>query len=117
MKTSTITVSLNTSGSRCVYQGRGYFNYPFVIHRPQSGDGKLETSSQWWVITHLASGKMVLRSRTLDDSQKVIAILKKYTVFLMPECDKFYKICASQGGKIMGSVEEAGFDRSAGRFV
>ncbi len=117
MKTTDIIVTLSNSSGTKACEGRGYFDYPFVIHRPQGADNKLDNNSNVWYVTHIASGRRAFAVATLSDASKMTKLLRKHPVFFMPLCDKFLKICTNQGPKIRKSLMDAGYCSNSMRFI
>lgn len=123
MTSTDITVTLNCSVTgRTTYTGRGYYDYPFVVHRPtgdrpkNSPHGLLDNESKIWKITHMASGKAAFSAPTLSDAAKMITILKGFPLFYMPECPKFIQLCGLRGADIKIALELNGWNSKTGRF-
>ena len=113
MKTTNISFNLNTSNNtpeNRSYSGRGSICYPFVVHRPKFDAHK------FWTISHLASGREAFRAKTLKDAQKLVNVLAKFPLFMLPECHEFYCRCSNQSSTIIKTLENAGYNRVTMRF-
>lgn len=113
MRTTDITVCLNTPDGKQTFTGRGFIKFPFVVHRPIIGD---ELRGTGWKVSHLASGRVAFTVATIADATKAIEVLDQHSLFYMPDTDKFMKLCASQGNTIVGSMRAAGYNGNTGRF-
>ena len=122
MKTTNISVSLNTPDGRKQYTGRGIIAYPFVIHRPivnvLSSKGRIErqSSDEYWCVSHIASGRKAFNARTIQDAKRMVSILGRFDLFKMPECDRFYELCRAQGRNVQNTLENEGWSPSTMRF-
>ena len=115
MRTTDITVCLNTPDGKQTFTGRGFIKFPFVVHRPISTIGD-ELRGTGWKVSHLASGRVAFTVATIADANKAIEVLDQHSLFYMPDTDKFMKLCASQGNTIVGSMRAAGYNGNTGRF-
>jgi hypothetical protein len=113
MKTTNISVSLNTPDGRKQYTGRGIITYPFVIHRPIANDWPGNT---YWCVSHIASGRKAFNARTIQDAKRMVSILGQFDLFKMPECDRFYELCRAQGRNVQNTLENEGWSPSTMRF-
>ena len=116
MKTSNISVLLNTPDGKKHYRGRGVVTFPFIVHRPiQRWDG-MQTGSSLWCISHMASGRQAFKAKTLEDAKRMVEVLGCFNLFLMPESDKFLKLCREQGGEVRDALKASGFSFDTLRF-
>lgn len=113
MKTSNISVSLNTPDGRKQYTGRGIIAYPFVVHRPIMS----VRENAYWCVSHIASGRKAFNVKTIKDAKRMIGILGRFDLFKMPECDRFYELCKAQGRNVQNTLENEGWSPSAMRFT
>ena len=116
MKTSNISVSLNTPDGRKQYTGRGIVAYPFVIHRPIMSIREMAAGNAYWCVSHIASGRKAFNAATIQDAKRMVGILGRFDLFLMPECDRFYELCRAQGRKVQNTLEDEGWSPSTMRF-
>ena len=113
MRTTDITVCLNTPDGKQSFTGRGFIKFPFVVHRPIVED---ELRGNGWKVSHLASGRVAFTVATIADANKAIKVLDQHSLFYMPDTDKFMKLCSVHGGEIVRSMKAAGYDGNTGRF-
>ena len=116
MKTSNISVSLNTPDGRKQYTGRGVVAYPFVIHRPIVSVEAMLPGDTYWCVSHIASGRKAFNVKTIKDAKRMIGILGRFDLFKMPECDRFYELCRAQGQKVQNTLEDEGWSPVTMRF-
>jgi hypothetical protein len=116
MKTANISVLLNTPNGKKHYSGRGVVTFPFIVHRPISSWDKMQLDGSLWCISHMASGRQAFKVRTLKDAKRMIEVLGRFDLFLMPESDKFLKLCRDQGNKVRDTVKASGFCFGTLRF-
>jgi hypothetical protein len=116
MKTTNISVSLNTPDGRKQYTGRGIIAYPFVIHRPIMSVREMAAGDTYWCVSHIASGRKAFNARTIQDAKRMVSILGRFDLFKMPECDRFYELCRAQGRNVQNTLENEGWSPSTMRF-
>ena len=116
MKTSNISVLLNTRDGKKHYNGRGVVTFPFIVHRPIKSQEEMTMGGSHWCITHMASGRQAFSAATLKDAKRMIEILGDFDLFLMPESDLFLKLCREQGGIIKDALKNGGFSFNNWRF-
>ena len=116
MKTSSISVLLNTRDGKKHYNGRGVVTFPFIVHRPIKSPEEMTMGSSHWCVSHMASGRQAFRVRTLKDAKRMIEVLGGFDLFLMPESDKFLQLCRDQGNKVRDTVKASGFSFDTLRF-
>jgi len=116
MKTTNISVLLNTPNGKMNYRGRGVVTFPFIVHRPIQSWDEMETRASLWCISHMASGRQAFRVKTLKDAKRMIEVLGGFNLFLMPESDKFLQLCRDQGNDVRDTVKASGFSFDTLRF-
>ena len=116
MKTTNISVLLNTPNGKMNYRGRGVVTFPFIVHRPIQSWDEMETRASLWCISHMASGRQAFRVKTLKDAKRMIEVLGGFNLFLMPESDKFLQLCRDQGNDVRNTVKASGFSFDTLRF-
>ena len=117
MKTTDISVLVNTRDGKKIYNGRGFIAYPLMVHRPIDNVDTMELLKTGWSVTHIASGRQAFRVRTIKDARRMVQILSRFNLFKMPECDRFYELCKTQGESIKEALEDEGFLFALGSFV
>ena len=116
MKTTNISVLINTRDGKKHYSGRGVVTFPFVVHRPIQSQDEMTTGSTHWCVSHMASGRQAFRVKTLKDAKRMIEVLGGFDLFLMPESDKFLQLCRDQGNDVRDTVKASGFSFDTLRF-
>ena len=116
MKTTKISVLLNTPNGKKHYSGRGVVTFPFIVHRPISSWDKMQLDGSLWCISHMASGRQAFKAKTLEDAKRMVEVLGGFNLFLMPESDKFLKLCREQGGEVRDALKAAGYSFDSWRF-
>jgi len=117
MKTTDISVTVNTRDGKKIYNGRGFIAYPLMVHRPIDNVDTMELLKTGWSVTHIASGRQAFRVRTIKDARRMVQILSRFNLFKMPECDRFYELCKAQGRKVQNTLENEGWSPSTMRFT
>ena len=113
MSTTDITVCLNTPDGKKSFTGRGFIEFPFVVHRPIIGD---ELGGRGWKVSHLASGRVAFTVATIADAKKAIEVLGQHSLFYMPDTKRLMSLCSKHGAEVTGSMKAAGYDGNTGRF-
>ena len=122
MKTTNISVSLNTPDGLKQYTGRGIIAYPFVIHRPivsireNMSIREMAAGNAYWCVSHIASGRKAFNAATIQDAKRMVSILGRFDLFKMPECDRFYELCRAQGRNVQNTLENEGWSSVTMRF-
>jgi hypothetical protein len=116
MKTTNISVMVNTRSGKKTYNGRGFIAYPLVVHRQIDDVETMEQSKTGWSVTHIASGRRVFKVSTIKDAKRMVEILSRFDLFKMPECDRFYELCEAQGESVKKQLTDEGFQFALGRF-
>ena len=118
MSTTDITVCLSMPDGKKSFTGRGFIEFPFVVHRPIIGDELrgLELGGRGWKVTHLASGRVAAIVATIADAKKAIEVLGQHSLFYMPDTKNFMSLCRVHGAEVTGSMKAAGYDGNTGRF-
>ena len=116
MKTTNISVLLNTPNGKMNYRGRGVVTFPFIVHRPIQSWDEMQTRASLWCVSHMASGRQAFRVKTLKDAKRMIEVLGGFNLFLMPESDKFLQLCRDQGNDVRDTVKASGFSFDTLRF-
>ena len=116
MKTANISVLLNTPDGRKTYTGRGAVIFPFIVHRPVLDKDEMTLGGSYWCISHMASGRQAFRAKTVKDVKRMVSVLSRFDLFLMPECDKFYELCSQQGQEVKNALLNGGFSFDTMRF-
>jgi hypothetical protein len=116
MKTANISVLLNTRDGKKHYNGRGVVTFPFIVHRPIKSPDEMTMGSSHWCVSHMASGRQAFRARTLKDAKRMVEVLGGFDLFLMPESDKFLKVCREQGDEVKDALKAAGYSFDSWRF-
>ena len=116
MKTTNISVLLNTPNGKMNYRGRGVVTFPFIVHRPIQSWDEMQTRISVWCVSHMASGRQAFRAKTLEDAKRMVEVLGSFNLFLMPESDKFLKLCREQGQQVRDALKAAGYSFDSWRF-
>ena len=116
MKTTNISVLLNTPNGKKHYSGRGVVTFPFIVHRPLRSLDEMSTGSSHWCVSHMASGRQAFSARTLKDAKRMVEVLGGFNLFLMPESDKFLNLCREQGNEVRDALKAAGYSFDNWRF-
>ena len=116
MKTTNISVLLNTPNGKMNYTGRGVVTFPFIVHRPIQSWDDMQTIASLWCVSHMASGRQAFRAKTLEDAKRMVEVLGGFNLFLMPESDKFLKLCREQGNEVRDALKASGFSFDTLRF-
>ena len=116
MKTTDISVLVNTRDGKKTYNGRGFIAYPLVVHREIENVETMKQLKTGWCVTHIASGRQAFRVKTITDARRMVQILSRFNLFKMPECDRFYELCKTQGESIKEALVDEGFQFAIGRF-
>ena len=117
MKTTDISVLVNTRDGKKIYNGRGFIAYPLMVHRPIDNVETMELFKTGWSVTHIASGRQAFRVRTIKDARRMVQILSRFNLFKMPECDRFYELCKTEGESIKEALTNEGFQFALGSFI
>ena len=116
MKTANISVLLNTPDGRKTYTGRGAVIFPFIVHRPVLDKDEMTLGGSYWCISHMASGRQAFKAKTVKDAKRMVEVLGRFDLFLMPECDKFYELCREQGQQVRNALDAEGWSSVTMRF-
>tara|TARA_R100000455_G_scaffold27590_1_gene16751 strand:- start:64 stop:426 length:363 start_codon:yes stop_codon:yes gene_type:complete len=116
MKTTNISVLLNTPNGKMNYRGRGVVTFPFIVHRPISSWDDMQMDGSLWCISHMASGRQAFKAKTIKDAKRMVEVLGRFDLFLMPECDKFLQLCREQGQEVRNALEDEGWSSVTMRF-
>ena len=116
MKTSNISILLNTRDGKKTYNGRGVIIYPFVIHRNIKNIKPMTYYKNDWCISHISSGRAAFYAKTLNDAERMIGVLGRFDLFKMPDCEKFNELCRRDGSAIRDALSKEGYSFITTRF-